>query len=317
MKSIIIFIIFISFIKIPANATQVFDSSVIETQITLHTANGDIFGTLTTPGHYSQGSVALIIAGSGPTDRNGNNPMGKNNALEQLAYSLAGDGIASVRYDKRGVGASVAAGKNEADLRFDDYVNDASAWIDLLKNDKRFTKIIIIGHSEGSLIGMIAAANADKFISIAGVGQSADLTLKEQLSSQPQQVKDISFAILDSLKSGNIVSDVNPMLIGFFRPSVQPYLVSWFKHDPQQEIKKLNIPVLILQGTNDIQVSTNDAERLFKAYPKAKLVMIRDMNHVLKITTGDREENVKTYNQPGIPVSEILLKEINQFIKAT
>ena len=149
--------------------------------------------------------VVLIIAGSGPTDRNGNNSMMKNNSLQQIAHALATAGIASVRYDKRGIAASTSAGKIEADLRFDHYVDDAVAWVDLLKKDKRFSTVAIAGHSEGSLIGMIAARHADKFISIAGAGQSSYRLLKEQLSTQPAAIKDASYAILDSLNEGKMV----------------------------------------------------------------------------------------------------------------
>ena len=160
-----------------------------------------------------------------------------------------------MRYDKRGIAESKGAGKSETDLRFDDYVNDAKEWTQLLKKDKRFSKVIVIGHSEGSLIGMIAGTTADKFISIAGAGQSADKILKEQLSSQPKEVQDLSFPMIDSLKNGKTIDNVPPMLNSLFRPTVQPYMISWFKYDPQNEIKKLSILTLILQGTTDIQVS--------------------------------------------------------------
>ncbi|MGN6165121.1 MAG: alpha/beta hydrolase, partial [Flavisolibacter sp.] len=108
------------------------DSLFTETPIVLHTATGDIFGTLTTPKTTATIPVALIIAGSGPTDRNGNNPMMKNESLRYLAYGLASNNIASLRFDKRGIAESKAAGKSEADLRFEDYINDAKQWIELL-----------------------------------------------------------------------------------------------------------------------------------------------------------------------------------------
>lgn len=132
---------------------------------------------------------------------------------------------------------------SEIDLRFDDYVNDAAGWIKLLKKDKRFSKVIVLGHSEGPLIGMIAAntAIADAYVSLAGAGQSADKVLKEQLKHQPQAV-DMCYPIIDSLASGKLVKNVNPKLNSLFRPSVQPYMISWFKYDPQIEIRKLPCP---------------------------------------------------------------------------
>ncbi len=290
------------------------DTTFIETQIILQTKTGQIFGTLTTPEKFDKIPVALIIAGSGPTDRDCNNPMMKNDAYKKLASGLAENNIASLRYDKRGIAESKEAGKNESDLRFDDYVNDAKEWIQLLKQDKRFSKVIVIGHSEGSLIGMVASTNADKFISIAGPGQSADKIIKEQLSSQPKEVQDLSFPIIDSLTNGKTVDNVNPMLAALFRQSVQLYMISWFKYDPQIEIQKLTIPVLIIQGTNDIQVTVEDAKRLSKANPNSQLLLIDKMNHILRTVVGDKHANVATYNNASLPIADELIKNITSFI---
>lgn len=295
-------------------ATENKDSNFIETQIILKTKSGDIFGTLTTPKEFSNISVTLIIAGSGPTDRDCNNPMMKSDAYKKLAYELAENNIASVRYDKRGIAESIAAGKSEFDLRFDDYVNDAKEWIQQLKQDKRFSKVIVVGHSEGSLIGMMASTTADKFISIAGAGQSADKTLKEQLSTQPKEVQDLSYPIIDSLVKGKTVDNVNPMLNSLFRTSVQPYMISWFKYDPQIEIQKLSIPILILQGTNDIQVTVEDAKRLSKANPKSQLILVDKMNHIFRTIDGDKQTNIKSYNNTSLPLADEFVKDITNFI---
>jgi pimeloyl-ACP methyl ester carboxylesterase len=290
------------------------DTNFIETQIILKTKSGDIVGTLTTPKEFSNISIALIIAGSGPTDRNCNNPVMKSDAYKKLAYELAQNNIASVRYDKRGIAESIAAGKSEFDLRFDDYVNDAKEWIQQLKQDKRFSKVIVLGHSEGSLIGMMASTSADKFISIAGAGQSADKTLKEQLSTQPKEVQDLSYPIIDSLVKGKTVDNVNPMLNSLFRTSVQPYMISWFKYDPQIEIQKLSIPILILQGTNDIQVTVEDAKRLSKANPKSQLILVDKMNHIFRTIDGDKQTNIESYNNSSLPLADEFVKDITNFI---
>ena len=305
------------FINIVLMAAPNRDTSFTESAIVLHTATGDIAGTLTIPGEQSgKMPVALIIAGSGPTDRNGNNPMMKNESLKKLAYGLAANNIASLRFDKRGIGASRSAGKSEADLRFEDYVNDAKGWIELLKKDDRFSKVIVTGHSEGSLIGMIAALNvAHSFVSIAGAGKSADKILKEQLAAQPAQVKDPSFPIIDSLAMGKTVESVPPILTALFRPSVQPYMISWFHYDPQTEIKKLTIPVLVIQGTNDLQVTVDDAKLLVKANMHAQLLLIQNMNHIFRIVEGDKKENLATYITPELPISDELVKSIAQFIR--
>lgn len=225
-----------------------------EEPVTLKTETGNIEGTLLLPDAKLPVPVVLIIAGSGPTDRDGNNPMMKNNSLKMLSAELAKKGIASLRYDKRGIAQSQPAGLKEADLRFENYIQDAESWIKLLKQNKNFSKVIVIGHSEGSLIGMVASQNENvaKFISIAGIGQPADMTFREQLKAQPPFVLEQSAPILDELVKGKTVENVPQMLFSLFRPSVQPYMISWFKYDPQKEIAKLKKLVLIVQGTTDI-----------------------------------------------------------------
>ncbi len=311
----ILFHVLLTVLFYPSNVTAAADSSFIETAITLKTTTGDIFGTITLPKKFTTIPVVLIIAGSGPTDRNGNNNFMKNDGLKQLAFALSAENIASLRFDKRGIGESTKAGPKEEDLRFDDYVNDVKAWIDVLKKDKRFSSVIVIGHSEGSLIGMIVAKNADKYISIAGAGQTADVILRQQLVTLPEELRDQSFSILDSLKKGQPYQNVNPQLNMVFRKSVQPYMISWFKFDPQLLIKELHIPVLIIQGTADLQVKMEDADMLAKANPAAKLDIIENMNHVLKIVGDDSKLNMQSYNNPSLPIATELVKSIVDFIK--
>jgi len=146
--------------------------------------SGEPYGTLEVPKGAHAVPVALIISGSGPTDKDGNNPLaGKNNSLRMLAEGLVVKGIASLRYDKRGIAGSAAAGPNEADLRFDTYIEDAERWGRLLVQDRRLTTLIIIGHSEGALIGAVACRRlgAQGFISIAGAGYPAFEILETQL----------------------------------------------------------------------------------------------------------------------------------------
>ncbi len=295
---------------------QPVDSSLYsETPITLHTSTGDIFGTLCTPTKGKQYPVALIIAGSGPTDRNGNNIIGIDcDCYKILAHRLAANGIATVRYDKRGIADSRAAMVKESDLRFENYIDDARAWIDSLKRSHRFTQVVVIGHSEGSTIGMVAARDASKYISIAGPGLRCDSLLKVQLAPMPEPGRDTVYRIIDSLAAGDLVNYVPLKLRVLFRPSVQPYIISWMRYSPQVEIAKLHIPVLIIQGTNDIQVDTSDAGLLARADPHASLVFIRNMNHIFRIVTGDRRANLQTYTNPDLPISDELVEKITTFI---
>ncbi|MFM6947962.1 MAG: alpha/beta hydrolase [Aquirufa sp.] len=303
-------LLFVAFISFTALAQK--DSLFVSEEIAL----GPIKGTLTNPLKSNKKlNLVILIAGSGPTDRDGNNPMMKNNSLKMLAEALASNGIAVLRYDKRLIAQSQVPDLKEADLRFDTYINDASDWVKKMKAEKKFAKIIIAGHSEGSLIGMIAAQNTDAFVSIAGAGDPADQILKKQLSTQPKMVQDLCFPIIDSLKAGKLVSNVSPMLNSLFRASVQPYLVSWFKYNPAIEITKLTIPTLIIQGTNDLQITADDANVLYKNAKFGQLLMIENMNHVLKIVTGDRAANMQAYSNPILPLSEKLVDGIVQFVK--
>ena len=284
--------------------------------VKLDTGTGVLFGTIETPASKPPYPVVLIIAGSGPTDRDGNSAIlkGHNDSLKMIADGLASRGIASLRYDKRGIAASAAAGPKEADLRFDMLVDDAVKWCEFLRQDPRFKGIVIAGHSEGSLIGMIAARKfgADGNVSIAGAGIPASQILLKQLrpSTPPALMKQVE-EIIKGLEEGHTTETEPPVLLAaLFRPSVQPYLISWFKYDPAKEIAKLKIPTLIVQGTTDIQVSVDDAKALSAADPSAKLVIIDGMNHVLKEVPADRQKQVASYSDPALPVVPKLLDEI-------
>lgn len=295
------------------------DPTFPESEVELETSLGKIYGTLTIPTNVKKSPVVLIISGSGPTDRDCNSPMGiQTNAYKMLSEGFAQNGIATLRFDKRGIGQSKASVTSESELRFETYINDVVKWISLLKSDDRFSSIIILGHSEGSLIGMIAAeqTNVGGFISIAGVGKSADKLLKEQLESKlPTYLLEESDKILDSLKMGKTVSNVNPNLAMLYRPSVQPYMISWIKYDPVIEIAKLEMPVFIIQGNTDLQVTVNDANLLSKAKPDSKLLIIEYMNHVLKEADSDVRINMATYSNPDLPLKTGLIESIVDFIK--
>jgi len=288
-----------------------------ESEIVLRTATGNISGTLTIPNKPNISPLVLIIAGSGPTDRDGNNNFGtKTDAYKMLAEELAKKGISSLRYDKRGIGKSMLALKKESDIRFDNYVDDAVAWISLIKADKRFSKIFIAGHSEGSLIGILATlqTNIDGFISIAGAGRRADKIIIEQINNNNPKYLNETKTILDSLLKGKIVDSVGIAMKSLFRKSVQPYIISWLKYDPANEIKNIKVPVLIIQGNTDIQVSVEDAKLLAASNTNAKLVIIENMNHIFKYANSDLKKNLESYNKPDLPIKKEFTEEIINFI---
>ena len=213
-----------------------------------------------------------------------------------------------------------AAGKEESKLCFEDYVNDVTGWIDFLAKDKRFTGITVAGHSEGSLIGMLACQSrptVKSFISIAGAGSPAYEIIEKQVAAQmmPESIRKEVADINRSLRNGKEVAQVPAYLQALFRPSVQPYLISWYKYNPQTVIASLKMPVLILQGKNDIQVKEEDAMLLKKASPKAELVLIDKMNHVLKdCESTTPQQQMAVYNNPSLPVNAALMNATVRFV---
>ena len=240
----------------------------------------------------------------------------QNNSLKYLAEAIAKDGNVAFSFDKRIIAQMKAGNLDEKSLRFDDLINDVKDIITYFKSQKKYNKIIIAGHSEGSLIGMIAGKdNVDAYISIAGAGRSADLIIAEQIEKQAPFLKKETDENLKLLKEGKTFELKNQMLASIFRESVQPYMISWIKYNPQEEIKKLSIPILIINGTKDIQVPESDAKLLHEANPISELKIIDKMNHVLKEINEDAE-NIKSYSNPDLPIMEELSITIDSFIKS-
>ncbi|WP_434673827.1 alpha/beta hydrolase [Pseudomonas sp. R1-15] len=293
-------------------------ATVLQRPISLDTGNGELFGSLLLPKSDTPVPVVLIISGSGPTDRDGNNPEGgRNDSLKRLAWVLARHNIASVRYDKRGVAASLAATPDERNLSVEAYVADAVAWSHKLAADPRLGRLILLGHSEGALIASLAApqANAAAVISVSGSARPIDQVLRQQLSSRlPPALMLRSNELLDSLKAGRPDADVPAQLQVIFRPSVQPYLISLFRQDPAQAFAALKMPALIIQGSHDIQVSVDDARQLKAAKPDAQLALIEGMNHVMRIVPNDVKRQLASYKDPNLPLAAELGVQILRFI---
>jgi len=282
----------------------------------LVSVNELIDGTLTLPENIGNPSLIILIQGSGPTDRDGNQMMMKNDASKKIAHQLAENGIASYRFDKRIFKMNKFRIK-EADLRFEDFVTDVNSILEYFKAGKKFDKIIAAGHSEGSLIGMLAAQHgADAFISLAGAGRSIDKIILEQLAKQSEELSENARQALDEIIETGSTVNYSPYLESIFRPSVQPYIASWMKYDPALEIAKLEIPILIINGSFDLQVDTNDAEILNAAARNSKLVILKDMNHIFREVKGENLENTKAYNEPNRPLHPELIPVLTDFIKS-
>ncbi|WP_312961373.1 alpha/beta hydrolase [Stutzerimonas nitrititolerans] len=283
----------------------------------LEVPDGHLHGSLLLPKSDRPPPVALLIAGSGPTDRNGNNPMGHNDSLKRLAQSLAKQGIASLRYDKRGVGESLALAPDERDLSVEAYVTDAAAWIEKLQGDPRFSSVILIGHSEGALIASLAAARQPvaALITLAGSGRPIDDVLREQLQGRlPPALLASSHYLIDELRAGRTHQPVPEALEVLFRPSVQPYLISLFRQDPAQAFAQADAPALIIQGTHDMQVGIEDARALQRSRPDAELALISGMNHVLRIVPAQPQQQLASYNEPDRPIAQALTERIMKFL---
>ncbi|WP_437782769.1 alpha/beta hydrolase [Sorangium sp. So ce1097] len=290
--------------------------------VTVENAYGALKGTLEVPAGCGPFPAIVIIAGSGPTDRDGNQAAAglATDSYKLLAEGLRERGIASLRYDKAGVGGSVsAAPRAEQDMRFEMGADDAALWVEKLRGDGRFATVTVVGHSEGSLLGMLVARRTeiDGYVSIAGAGRPIGDVLREQLASALQQdpaLLEAANGILDQLEQGQPVEDVPPSLMNLFRPSVQPYVISWMKYDPAAELQAMTAPALLLQGTTDVQVPVKDAELLAAARPDAELVVVEGMSHTLKAATLSTASQNAAYTDPSLPVVPRVLEALEAFI---
>lgn len=289
------------------------DTTFVESDLEI---NQFTTGTLTLPPSQNSENLVIFIQGSGPTDRDGNQPMMKNDGMKKIARELAVNNIASFRFDKR-IYKMRELQIQEKDLRFEDFVKDVNDIVSYFRNEGKYQNIILAGHSEGSLIGILAAENdADAFISLAGAGEPIDNIIVDQIQKQAPPLAENAREAFDDMKANGKTLRYNPMLESIFRESVQPYMLSWMQYDPSEEIAKLEIPVLIVNGTGDIQVEENQAEMLSEANPEAELEILEKMNHVFrKIDSEDMLVNTKSYNEPEQPLHPELIPVLTEFIK--
>lgn len=297
------------------------DSTSVQIKDNFSVSNdyGTLYGTLTLPEREGEIPVVLLISSSGPTDRNMNQSQAlRTNSFLMLAEALAKQGVASVRYDKRGVGKSSSA-MGGSDLIFDDFIDDAILFIEKLKADQRLSHVIVLGHSEGSVIGSIASTKEQPaaFISLCGPASNILELIGEQLKANlASENMAIAREVLDSLKMNQRVNrELPPGLNQLFNPSVQPYLISSNKYNPANVMSELAVPTLIVGGDTDIQVNVSEIKRLGESAPKAEYKLIHRMNHVLKEAPADREKNLQTYYDPSLPLHPELVPTLLDFIK--
>lgn len=304
-KHLVIFLLFIFSTSVAQEATY----TSKEVTISKH-----INGTLLTSIDANKPDLAILIAGYGPTDRDGNQNFLKTNNIKKLAIGLTKNGIATFRYDKRIV-KQIRQNNVDKNLSFDDFVTDAIDVLDYFKNLNQYNKIYIVGHDQGSLIGMLAAKDkADGFISIAGAGQTIDSVIIEQIEKTAPQFTADTKRIFNILKSGKTTTDYPVALSSIFNIETQRFFMSWMKHNPVDIISTLNVPALIINGTKDLQVSEAEALVLKEAAKDASIQIIKNMNHVMVTIAGDDLENSKSYNESQRPLADGLLEKIISFI---
>ena len=277
------------------------------------TINRYVDGTLLVPESVENPPLVIIIAGSGPTDRNGNQSFMKNDVLKKLAERLSENGVATFRYDKRVV-KQLKTRTFDKNIRFDDFVTDAKSAVSYFKPS--YSSVIIAGHSQGSLVGLLATeAGVDRFISLAGAGNPIDQIILEQITKTAPFFSEDTKRVLDILKSGKTTTEFPPALASIFNLEIQPFMSNWMQYNPHELIENLEIPALIINGTKDLQVSASEAQLLKAHKSDAELVIIENMNHLLFEINGDDLVNTKSYNELNHPIMPEVISAMLDFIQ--
>lgn len=285
---------------------------------------GPLKGTQLAPAGGAKAPVAVILPGSGPTDRDGNSPMGvKGSTYKLLAESLAAKGVTTVRIDKRGMFASAGAAADANKVFIADLAADANAWAADLKKRTGAPCVWLIGHSEGAMVAELAGQTGKDLcglVLLASPGEKISDTIRQQLKAgvPAGPMLDKSLANLDALETGGTVDTTGlpPSLQNLFAPQIRDYLKALFAHDPVALVKGYKGRVLLVQGKNDLQIPVAHAERLKAAKPDATLVELDGVNHVLKVAPADRAGNMATYADPSLPLAPGVAEAIADFVRA-
>jgi esterase/lipase len=237
----------------------------------------------------------------------------KCDMFKKLAYSLSEKGISSFRYDKRVV-TQIRKGKLDKKITFDDFVSDAIAIIDFFES--KYNSIVIAGHSQGSLVGLLSIKEGvSGFISLSGAGRTIDMVIEDQISKTAPMLLEDTKKIFKILRSGKITEDFPLPLYSLFNIEIQPFMISWMQYDPKKIISKIPIPSLIINGDNDLQVDEKEAKLLYNSAQNSEILIVKNMNHVLVEIEGDELKNVKSYNNPELKISELLIEKMVEFIE--
>ncbi len=316
MRAVLVFV----FCVISAHAATATIETPPATEAYLHA--GALRGTMLRPG--ASNAAVLIIPGSGPTDRDGNNRLGVTGSpYKLLAEGLARRGVTTVRIDKRGMFGSSRAADDANDVTISDYAGDVRAWVKVIREETGAQCVWVAGHSEGGLVALASSSNADGLcglILLAAPGRPVGDVLRDQIRQAVGggpllQQATVTIKALEAGRHPDVYS-LHPSLQQLFAPPIQGFLISMFSYDPARLIAEFHKPVLILQGQRDLQVSVADAKRLKQAAPTAKLVLVPNANHFFKVVkSADVAANAAAYSRP-VPLAPHVADEIADFISA-
>ena len=287
-------------------------------EVKLKVRGGYIYGNVLEPKENAKDAIVIITAGSGPTDRDGNSPLldGRNDSLKYLAYKLKDKGIASFRYDQRSSGKSYKSLK-ATNIKFEYLVEDLVECIKYLRQKKNYKTIYLIGHSQGALISVLAAQQekVDGVVTIAGAARPIDEILIDQFERQDNGLVYVLKEELKKVKEGKESTvedkDIKMLLSG----ENGEFVRNWMKYNPVKELKKLDTPVYFIYGTSDLQVKPVEINYLDDIIKNDNLKILKDMNHVLKVSPEDEKENIKRYSLPSYPIHPNLADSIEGFIQ--
>ena len=302
-------------------------------------------GTLSIPTAVEKPPLLIFVHGSGNIDRNGNQgPALQLGYLKDLSDALNAKGIATYRYDKRT--SSLDNLKRMKKISIQDYVNDAQLAVDHLGADKRFSGVHVLGHSQGSLVGMLLRNESLRsYISLAGASSTIDSIIVEQIGNQLPPLRNIAKQHFEELSKTDTILQVNPMLAQVFAAPNQRFLKDWAAFDPREKIRGVQVPTLIIQGLSDIQVPLKEGLGLAQARNAAfaelgtfqnlqeevnlpeeplflkdqvngrevQLALIPKLNHIAK-EVNSLTENQQSYSDPSIPLSQDLVEVIADFL---
>jgi len=278
---------------------------------------GAIDAILTTPPDVERPPVALLIAGSGSTDHDGNGPQVKPATLKKISEQLVARKIATLRYDKRGAGGWKPEFGRPEDFRFKDFVDDSTALVNYLRGSGKFSQLTLVGHSEGGLVAILTARRVpiDRLVLLVTAARRQGDLVKAQLEKKqlpPETLQPILKAV-DAIMAGQIV-DPPPQGLAI-APSMQPGIASAFTEDPIDPLKLIERPTLIIGGGRDLQVARLDFVALSAASPLARTLWLPDMNHVL-VDVTDENDNMAAYNQPERALDTVLIDTVANFVLA-